>query len=194
MIGELPQDLKFNGEKTTVKIGDNVTIREFVTIHRGTNDRKTTVIGNNVFLMSYAHIAHDCIVGNNVTMINVATLGGHVEVEDWAMLSGGVMVHQFVKIGTHAFIGGLFRVAQDVPPYIKAVGEPLKYGGINSVGLRRRGFSSKDRINIKHAYRYLYNSGLNKSDALNKVKSEFPDDNNILRIIDFIENSKRGII
>ncbi len=172
MIGELPQDLKFSGEKTTAKIGDNVIIREFVTIHRGTNDRKTTVIGNNVFLMAYSHVAHDCIVGNNVTMINVATLGGHVEVEDWAMLSGGVMVHQFVKIGAYAFIGGLFRVVQDVPPYVKAVGEPLKYGGINSVGLRRRGFSSTDRINIKRAYRYLYNSGLNKFDALNKVKSE----------------------
>lgn len=194
VIGELPQDIKFGGEKTTVKIGDEAIIREFVTIHRGTNARGETTLGKNVVLMAYSHVAHDCVVGNNVTMINVATLGGHVEVDDWAMLSGGVMVHQFVKIGAYAFIGGLFRVGQDVPPYVKAVGEPLKYGGINSVGLRRRGFSSKDRINIKRAYRFYYKSGLNKSDALYKVKSEFPDDKNIMCIIDFIENSKRGII
>jgi len=194
VIGELPQDMKFSGKKTTAKIGDKTIIREFVTIHRGTQARGETTIGKNVVLMAYSHVAHDCIVGNNVTMINVATLGGHVEVDDWAMLSGGVMVHQFVKIGAHAFIGGLFRVGKDVPPFVMAVGEPLKYGGINSVGLRRRGFSSKDRLNIKRTYRIFYKSGLNKSKALNKIKSEFSDDKNILHIINFIENSKRGII
>jgi UDP-N-acetylglucosamine acyltransferase len=144
--------------------------------------------------MAYAHVAHDCVIGNNVTMMNLATLGGHVEIDDWAMLSGCVMVHQFVKIGTHSFISGLFRVSQDVPPFVMAVGEPLRYGGINSVGLRRRGFSSKDRINIKRAYRYYFNSGLKRSVALEKIKSEFPDDKNILSIVDFIEKSKRGII
>jgi len=194
VIGELPQDIKFSGEKTTVKIGDNTIIREFVTIHRGTKARGETIIGNNVFLMAFAHVAHDCIVGNSVVMINQATLGGHSEIEDWAMLSGGAMVHQFVKIGAHAFIGGLFRVTQDVPPYIMAVGEPLRYGGLNSVGLRRRGFSFADRMNIKRAYRYYFRSALKPSVALEKIRNEFPDDKNILKIIEFIENSKRGII
>lgn len=186
--------MKFSGEKTTVKIGDETVIREFVTIHRGTQARGETTIGKNVVLMTYSHVAHDCVLGNNVTMINLVTLGGHVKVDDWAMLSGGVMVHQFVKIGAHAFIGGLFRVGQDVPPFVMAVGEPLKYGGINSIGLRRRGFSSKDRINIKHAYRLYFRSGLKPSEALKKIRAEFPNDKNILRIVDFIENSKRGII
>ncbi len=186
--------MKFGGKKTTVKIGDEAIIREFVTIHRGTNARGETTIGNNVILMAYAHVAHDCVVGNNVTMINLATLGGHVEIDDWAMLSGGVMVHQFVRIGAHAFIGGLFRVGQDVPPFVMAVGEPLKYGGINSIGLRRRGFSSKDRINIKHAYRLYFRLGLKPSEALKKIKSELLNDKNILSIVNFIENSKRGII
>lgn len=186
--------MKFGGEKTSVKIGNETIIREFVTIHRGTKARGETTIGNNVILMAYAHVAHDCVVGNNVTMINLATLGGHVEIDDWAMLSGGAMVHQFVRIGAHSFIGGLFRVGQDVPPFIMAVGEPLKYGGINSVGLRRRGFSSKDRINIKRAYRHYFRSGLKPSEALKKIKAEFHNDKNILRIVDFIENSKRGII
>lgn len=194
VIGELPQDLKFSGEKTTVKIGNETIIREFVTIHRGTNARGETTIGNNVFLMAYAHVAHDCVVGNNVTLTNLVTLGGHVAVDDWAMLSGGVMVHQFVRIGAHAFIGGLFRVGQDVPPFVMAVGKPLKYGGINSVGLRRRGFSSKDRINIKRAYRLYFRSGLKPSEALKKIKSELHNDKNILSIIDFIKKSNRGII
>ena len=194
MIGELPQDMKFGGGKTTVKIGDEAVIREFVTIHRGTKARGETTIGKNVVLMAYSHVAHDCVLGNNVTMINLVTLGGHVEIDDWAMLSGGVMVHQFVKIGAHAFIGGLFRVSQDVPPFVLAVGEPLKYGGINSVGLRRRGFSLKDRINIKHAYRLYFRSGLNPSEALKRIKSKFHNEKNILSIVDFIENSKRGII
>jgi len=144
--------------------------------------------------MTNAHVAHDCVIGNNVTMINLATLGGHVEIDDWAMLSGCVMVHQFVRIGAHAFVGGLFRVTQDVPPFVMAFGEPLKYGGINSVGLRRRGFSSKDRIKIKHAYRIYFRSGLKPSEAVLKIKSEFPDDKNILSIVDFIKNSNRGII
>ena len=144
--------------------------------------------------MAYVHIAHDCAVGNNVTMINLATIGGHVEIEDWAMLSGGVVVHQFVTIGAHSLISGLYRVSQDVPPFITAVGDPLRYGGINSIGLRRRGFSSKDRTAIKRAYRYYFRSGLKKSDALEKINSEFPDDKNILSIVAFIKNSKRGII
>ena len=186
--------MKFSGEKTAVTIGDNTVIREFVTVHRGTEARGATSVGKNVVLMAYSHVAHDCIVGNNVTLINQVTLGGHVEIDDWAMISGGVMVHQFVKIGKHAFIGGLFRVSQDVPPFIMAVGDPLKYGGINSIGLRRRGFSSKERINIKRAYRIYFKSELRPAEALKKIKAEFQKDKNILSILNFIENSNRGII
>lgn len=144
--------------------------------------------------MAYSHVAHDCKVGNNVTMINLATLGGHVEVGDWAMLSGSVMVHQFVKIGSHVIIGGNYRVGQDVPPFVMAVGDPLKYSGINTVGLKRRGFSSAERMEIKRAYRIFFRSGMKKEEALEKLKSDFPNNNNIQLIINFIKNSERGII
>jgi len=194
VIGELPQDLKFGGEKTTVEIGDNTVIREFSSIHRGTNARGKTTIGDNCYLMAYSHVAHDCKIGNNVTMINLATLGGHVEVEDWVMLSGSVMIHQFVKVGAHSIIGGNYRVSQDVPPFITAVGDPLRYAGINTVGLRRRGFSSEERMEIKRAYRIFFRSGLKKAEALEKLKQEFTQSNNIQHIIDFIEKSERGII
>ena len=194
MIGELPQDLKFSGEKTTVEIGDGTVIREFTSIHRGTNARGKTTIGEKCFLMAYTHVAHDCKVGNNVTMINLATLGGHVEVEDWAMLSGSVMVHQFVRIGSQTIIGGNYRVSQDVPPFIMAVGDPLRYSGINTVGLKRRGFTSEERMEIKRAYRIFFRSGLRKIEALDKLKSNFPNNKNIKQIIDFIEKSERGII
>ena len=170
MIGELPQDLKFGGEKTTVEIGNETVIREFVSIHRGTSARGKTTIGKKCFFMAYSHVAHDCKVGNNVTLINLATLGGHVEVDDWAMLSGSVMVHQFVKIGAHVIIGGNYRVSQDVPPYITAVGDPLRYTGINTIGLKRRGFTSIERMEIKRAYRIFFRSGLKKKEALDKIK------------------------
>lgn len=144
--------------------------------------------------MAYTHVAHDCKIGNNVTMINLATLGGHVEVEDWAMISGSVMVHQFVKIGAHSIIGGNYRVSQDVPPFIMAVGDPLRYSGINTIGLRRRGFTSEERLEIKRAYRIIFRSGLKKIEALEKLIKDFPNNKNIQRIVNFIENSERGII
>jgi UDP-N-acetylglucosamine acyltransferase len=144
--------------------------------------------------MAYTHIAHDCKVGNNVTFINLSTLGGHVEVEDWAMLSGSVMVHQFVRIGAHSIIGGNYRVSQDVPPYIMAVGDPLRYAGINTVGLKRRGFTSEERMEIKRAYRIFFRSGLKKVEALERLDKEFPNNNNIKYIIDFVAKSERGII
>lgn len=194
MIGELPQDLKFGGEKTTVEIGNGTVIREFTSVHRGTNARGKTTIGEKCFLMAYTHVAHDCKVGNNVTMINLATLGGHVEVEEWAMLSGSVMVHQFVRIGAQTIIGGNYRVSQDVPPFVMAVGDPLRYSGINTVGLKRRGFTSEERMEIKRAYRIFFRSGLRKIEALDKLKSDFPNNKNIKQIIDFIEKSERGII
>jgi len=194
VLGELPQDLKFKGKKTTVEIGNNSILREFVTIHRGTAQRRKTTLGNNAYLMAYSHIAHDCTVGDHVTMANLATLGGHVNVADWVTLSGGAMVHQFVTIGEHAFIGGLFRVTCDVPPFVLAVGEPLKYGGINSVGLRRYGFSSQDRINIKHAYRIFFKSNMNSGDAIKKIQADLPHDKNVSKIVEFIANTNRGII
>jgi UDP-N-acetylglucosamine acyltransferase len=194
VIGELPQDLKFGGEKTTVEIGNNTVIREYVSIHRGTSAQGKTKIGDNCYLMAYTHIAHDCKVGNNVTFINLSTLGGHVEVEDWAMLSGSVMVHQFVRIGAHSMIGGNYRVSQDVPPYIMAVGDPLRYAGINTVGLKRRGFTSEERMEIKRAYRIFFRSGLKKDEALEQLDKKFPNNNNIKDIIDFVAKSERGII
>ena len=190
----MPQDLKFKGERTTVEIGDNTVIREFSSIHRGTNERGKTTIGENCFLMAYSHVAHDCTLGNNVTMINLATLGGHVEVEDWVMLSGSVMIHQFVKVGAYSIIGGNYRVSQDVPPFITAVGDPLRYAGINTIGLRRRGFSSEERMEIKRAYRYVFRLGLKKVEILEKLEKEFPNSTNVKHIINFIENSERGII
>jgi len=194
-VGEIPQDLKFAGEITKTKIGDNVTIRESVTINRGTAARGSTDIGNDVLLMAYAHVAHDCIVGNHVVMANLATLGGHVELGDWVSLGGGVLVHQFTRIGEHVFIGGGFRVVQDVPPYILAAGEPLKFSAINQIGLRRRGFDRKARHLIKEAYRLFFRSeDLNRKEAMEKIRSEFENTNEINSILGFIESSNRGII
>jgi UDP-N-acetylglucosamine acyltransferase len=194
VIGELPQDLKFGSEKTTVEIGDDTVVREFVSIHRGTNARGKSTIGTKCFLMAYSHVAHDCKVGNNVTLINLATLGGHVEIDDWAMISGSVMVHQFVKIGAYVIIGGNYRVSQDVPPYVTAVGDPLRYAGINTIGLKRRGFTSIERMEIKRAYRIYFHSGLKKKEALDRLNTEFSKNKNVQLIVEFIENSERGII
>ena len=193
-IGEIPQDLKFGGEESTTSIGDNVTIRESVTINRGTSARGCTEIGNNVLLMACTHVAHDCILGNNVIMANLTTLGGHVELGDWVSLGGGVLVHQFSKVGAHVFIGGGFRIVQDVPPFILGAGEPLQYSGINQIGLRRRGFNGNARKLIKEAYRLYFRSGLNRKEALEKIKTDLEQTNEITLIINFIESSDRGII
>lgn len=193
-IGEIPQDLKFGGEKTFTKIGENVTIREGTTINRGTKARGTTEIGNNVLLMAGTHVAHDCVVGNHVIMANLATLGGHVDLGEWVSLGGGVMVHQFTKIGAHAFIAGGYRVVQDVPPFVLAAGDPLEFSGINQVGLSRRGFDLETRNLIKQAYRTYFRSGMNRKEALKKIKTEIIQTDHIKMIIDFIESSERGII
>jgi len=193
-IGEAPQDLKYAGEKTTAIIGNNVIIRESVTINRGTIAYGKTEIGNNVLLMACAHVAHDCIIGNHTIMANLATLGGHVELGEYVNLGGGVLVHQFGKIGSHSFVGGGYRAVQDVPPFIIAAGEPLRFGGINKIGLQRRGFSDENRSLIKKAYRLFFISKMNRSDALNKIKSELPATDEINSIIQFIELSERGII
>ena len=193
-IGEIPQDLKFEGEKTETIIGDRTTIREYVTINRGTLALGETRVGSDCLLMASTHVAHDCILGNNVIMSNLTTLGGHVEIEDWAVLGGGVLVHQFTKIGEHAFIGGGFRVVQDVPPFILGAENPLKFQGINSLGLKRRGFDSSDRRAIKDIYKLYFKPETNRKVSLEKIKKNFPESGIKTQIVNFIESSNRGII
>ncbi|MFQ6615376.1 MAG: acyl-ACP--UDP-N-acetylglucosamine O-acyltransferase [Fidelibacterota bacterium] len=194
VIGEIPQDLKFGGEDTRVVIGDDVTIREFITIHRGTKARGETEIGDQTYLMAYVHVAHDCFVGDHVILTNAVQLGGHAWVGPWATVGGMVAVHQFCRIGEHAYIGGGFRAVQDVPPYIVAAGEPLRFSGINSVGLKRRGFSDEARRNIKRAYRLIYQSSMNRGQALKEIESTLPQTREIQEIIAFVKSSKRGLI
>jgi len=194
VIGEKPQDLKFKGEKTKTIIGDEVMIREFVTVNRGTIESGQTIIGNKSYLMASTHVAHDCIIGENVIMSNLATLGGHVELNDWVIISGGVLVHQFCKIGSYSFIGGGYRVVQDVPPFIMATGDPLKYSGINSIGLRRHGFTSEKRKIIKDAYRLLFRDKTPRKEAITNIKKNLPNIPEIKEIILFIDKSNRGLI
>lgn len=194
VISAIPQDLKYAGEESIAVIGDNTTIREFVTVNRGTKAAHKTVIGNNSLLMAYVHIAHDCIVGNNCILVNSVELAGEVKIDDWAILGGTTVVHQFVNIGGHAFIGGGSKVRKDVPPYIRADRDPLTYLGINSVGLTRRNFG-KDKINeIHEIYRWIYQKGLNYSQAREKIEEEFPASPERDYILSFIKNSERGII
>ena len=193
-IGEIPQDLKYDGEDTLTIIGDNVVIREFVTINRGTSAYGKTIVGNNVLLMACTHIAHDCIVGNNVIMANIATLGGHVEIGDWCSIGGGAMIHQFVKIGRQSLIGGGFSAKQDVPPFIIGAGIPLRFVGINKIGLERREFSKEVRAIIKKTYRTYFKSKLNRGEALKVIKNEISQIDEVKEIVSFIESSSRGII
>ncbi len=194
VISAIPQDLKFEGEQTTTEIGDNTTIRECVTINRGTKDRFKTSVGANCLLMAYVHIAHDCAVGNNVILANSVNVAGHVEIEDWAILEGYVGVSQFVKIGAHSFVAGQSGVRKNVPPFVKAAREPLAYVGVNSVGLRRRGFSNESILQIEDIYRTLYVKGLNVSNAVAIIEKEAPDSPEKNTILEFIRNSKDGII
>lgn len=193
-IGAPPQDLKYDGESTELKIGDNVVVREYCTINRGTRAHGVTELGAGCLLMAYVHIAHDCIVGENVIFANQATFGGHVQIDDWASLGGGVLVHQFCRIGAHAFIGGGFRVVQDVPPFILAAGEPLRFAGINTIGLKRRGFDSDRLQPIKRAMRQYFRSSDGRTRALAKLKSNGSNTSDVNQLIDFIETSERGII
>ena len=193
-IGEVPQDLKYNDEKTVTEIGDRTVIREFVTINKGTSASGKTIVGSDCLLMACVHIAHDCIVGDHVIMSNLTTLGGHVTIENWSILSGGVLVHQFCKIGEHSFIGAGGYLSQDVPPYILVAGSPIEYSGINSVGLKRRGFSKKDRQDIKKIYNIFFRSKKNRKENLSIINKEFSDNDYLKIISEFIQNSKRGII
>lgn len=193
-IGTVPQDLKFEGEKTTVEIGDGTVVREFVTLNRATSHSKRTIIGKNCFIMAYAHVAHDCRIGDNVILANSVQMGGHVEIGDWVIVGGLVAIHQFVKIGKHAMIGGGFRAVKDVPPYILAGSLPLRFEGINLVGLRRRGFTNEQIRSISKTYDILYRSGLNVSDAVVEIEKQMQDNPEAKSILDFIKESKRGII
>ena len=194
VISAIPQDLKFEGEDSICEIGDNTTIRECVTINRGTKDRGITRVGRNCLIMAYSHIAHDCFVGDNCIFSNNSTLAGHITVGDYVILSGFVAVHQFCQIGSHAFVAGGSLVRKDVPPYVKAAREPLSYVGINSVGLRRKGFENNKIIEIQDIYRILFQSNLNITQALNKLEIEFPVSDERDEIINFINQSGRGLM
>jgi UDP-N-acetylglucosamine acyltransferase len=194
VISAIPQDLKFNGEDTTVEIGDNTTIRECVTINRGTVAKGKTVIGNNCLLMAYSHIAHDCLLGDYVIIGNASQIAGEVIISDHAILSGLVAVHQFVNIGPHVMISGGSLVRKDVPPYTKAAREPLSYEGVNSIGLRRRGFTPEKIAEIQEIYRTLYLRGNNNATALAKIEAEMPATKERDEIISFIKSSDRGIM
>lgn len=194
VIAAEPQDLKFKGEYTTVEIGDNTVIRECVTINRGTTDKNKTVVGSNCLIMAYVHIAHDCMVGNYVILANGVQLAGHIILGDYVFVGGTSAVHQFVNIGPHAMVAGGSLVRKDVPPFVKAAREPLSYAGVNSIGLRRRGFSSEKIEEIQDIYRILYLSGLNNTSAIDKVELEYAATAERDEIINFIRNSERGII
>ena len=194
VLGTPPQDLKFEGEVTTLEIGDGTVIREFATLNRGTSYHYKTVIGENCFIMAYVHVAHDCFIGNNVIIANAVNMGGHVIIEDYAGIGGMAAIHQFVRIGQHCFISGLSKVRKDVPPYILAVDDPLRYGGTNHVGLSRRGFSKETIMELKRAYRLIYKSGFTVTEALNRIE-ESPDLlPEIENIINFTKSSERGLI
>jgi UDP-N-acetylglucosamine acyltransferase len=194
VIAGIPQDLKYEGENTTVEIGNNTTIREFVTINRGSKDKWTTKVGDNCLIMAYSHIAHDCVIGNSCIMSNNTQMAGHVNLGDYSILAGMCAVHQFVQIGQHAFVAGGSLVSKDVPPYIKAGRTPLSYAGVNSVGLKRRGFSLERINHILDIYRIIYNKNLNTSQALNFIEEELLATDERDEIVTFIRESGRGII
>jgi UDP-N-acetylglucosamine acyltransferase len=194
VLGTIPQDLKFGGEKTTLEIGENTTIREFATLNRGTKDRWKTVIGNNCLLMAYSHTAHDCHLGNNVIIANSVNMAGHVSMDEYVGVGGICPVHQFVRIGKHAFIGGGSKVSKDVPPFVLAMGEPFRYAGLNRVGLMRRGFSEETLNSIKNTYRIIFQSKHTVKDALMIVEDEIEPITEVQDILKFFRDSERGII
>jgi UDP-N-acetylglucosamine acyltransferase len=194
VISGVPQDLKFKGEETTAVIGDNTVIREYVTVSRGTTDKHTTIVGKNCLIMAYVHIAHDCVIGDNVILVNAVQLAGHVQVEDFAIVGGASVVHQFVRIGSHVIIAGGSLIGKDVPPFSKAARDPLRYCGINSIGLRRRGFTNDQINSIQDIYRVLYIKGHNTSKAVEILEIDFPPSKERDEILNFIRSSDRGIM
>lgn len=193
-IAAIPQDLKFQGEETIASIGNNTVVRECVTVNRGTASRGATIVGNDCLLMAYSHVAHDCVLQDHVILGNATQLAGEVEIDDYAILSGGTLVHQFTKIGAHVMIQGGSKVPKDVPPYVMVGREPLTFMGLNVVGLRRRGFSSEQINALQEIYRYLYQSGYNTTQALERMEKELPQTNERNFIVEFIRSSARGIV
>jgi len=193
VLGTDPQDLKFRGETTRLEVGDRTVIREYATLNRGTSAAGVTRVGDDCLLMAYTHVAHDCILGNHVILSNAVNMAGHVELGDWVIVGGVTPIHQFVRVGSHAFIGGLSRISQDVPPFCRVAGSPPKLYGLNSVGLERRGFSSETRALLKRAYRILFQSNLNVSQGLERARAEVEQTVEVRLLLDFIESSERGI-
>ena len=194
VIGCVPQDLKFKGEETWTIIGDNCVLREFVTIHRGTASKGKTVVGNNNLIMAYCHVAHDCVLGNNIIMSNATQLAGEVEIDDFAIVGGGTLVHQFTRIGSHVMIQGGSKINKDIPPYIIAARDPIAFCGINSVGLNRRGFTPEQIHTIQEVYRILNQNGLNTTQALEHIEATMPQSEERDRILTFVKASTRGIV
>ena len=194
ILGGAPQDLKFAGEETTVEIDDDTVIREYATINRGTAHSFKTTVGKNCLIMSYVHIGHDCRVGNSVILSNVVQLAGHVTIEDKAILSGLSAVHQFARIGRHSFIGGMSRVAKDIPPFLKAVGSPVKLYGLNTIGLQRSGMDDATILELKRAYRLLFRSDLNITQAIERAQGELDQLPEVQELIRFVEASERGVV
>jgi UDP-N-acetylglucosamine acyltransferase len=194
VISTIPQDLKFNGEITTLELGENTVVREYATLNRGTAASGKTVIGKDCLIMAYGHVAHDCVIGNNVIMANCGTLGGHVEIGDWAIVGGLVAVHQFVKIGPHCILAGFTKAVKDIPPYIMAGGNPMRYEGLNTIGLKRRGFTNEQIDTIKDIFNILYKNGLNISAAVKKIKETIPATTETENLLNFISRSTRGIL
>jgi UDP-N-acetylglucosamine acyltransferase len=194
VLGGDPQDLKFKGEHTTVEIGDGTTIREYTTINRGTTHSFKTTVGKNSFIMSYVHLAHDCHVGDGVILVNSVQLAGHVTVGDKSIIAGQSAAHQFVKIGQYSFVGGCSRISQDVPPYVKAVGNPIKLYGLNSVGLQRNNFPEEVVRELKRAYRIFFRSELNVTQAKERAAAELQPYPEVLELLRFVEESGRGVV
>jgi UDP-N-acetylglucosamine acyltransferase len=193
-VSNLPQDLKFTDEPTQFYIGDDTVIREFATLHRGTKDTGKSQVGKNCLIMAYAHIPHDCEVGNNSIVANAVQIAGHTHFGDWVIIGGGTVIHQFCIVGEHAMIGGGLRITQDVPPYILTSGEPAVFAGLNSVGLRRRGFKAEDIQVLKEVYRLIYNKSFNVSQAVKMIDEKFGDNIYAQKVLNFISRSKRGLI
>ncbi|MCK4272895.1 acyl-ACP--UDP-N-acetylglucosamine O-acyltransferase [bacterium] len=194
VLGTDPQDLKYKGENTFLEIGDRTIIREYVTVNLGTSQKGKTVVGSDVMLMAYVHVAHDCEIGDKVILANSVNMAGHVEIGEYAVVGGIVPIHQFVKIGCHAIIGGGYRVSKDVCPYVKAAGYPLRVVGLNTVGLKRRGFSPETMAVLKKAYVLIFRSKLNVSQAMGRIADELKQTPEILKLLNFIASSQRGIV
>jgi UDP-N-acetylglucosamine acyltransferase len=193
-VANLPQDLKFSGEPTLFIIGDDTVVREFTTLHRGTKETGKSQVGKNCLLMAYSHVPHDCVIGDNCIIANAVQIGGHSHIEDWVIIGGLAGLHQFSRVGEHSMIAGAAKITQDVPPYILAVNDPAEYGGLNVVGLRRRGFKTEDLQVLKETYKYLYDKSLNVTQAIEIIESKLSNNIYVQRVLKFLKGTKRGIV